>query len=42
MEITFTDKKLEKIVNDDYKMLKEFDQIRAKEVVEIIDYHKEK
>jgi len=29
MEIKFSDKKLEKIVNDDKKLLKEFGQIRA-------------
>ena len=30
MKITFKDKKLEKLVNDDIKLLKEFGKIRAK------------
>ena len=32
MNITFADKKLQKIVNDDKKMLKEFGKIRAEKI----------
>jgi proteic killer suppression protein len=32
MKITFTDKKLERLVNDDKKLLKEFGQLRAKKI----------
>ena len=32
MKITFSDKKLEKIVNDDKKLLKEFGKIRAEKI----------
>lgn len=32
MKITFADKKLEKLVNDDRKMLKEFGKLRAEKI----------
>ena len=32
MEITFTDKKLERLANDDRKMVKEFGKLRAEKI----------
>jgi len=68
VDITFTDKKLEKLANDDRKLVKEFGRLRAEkikarltqlrfatehgqyiwlevtgvEVIEVVNYHKEK
>ena len=42
MKISFADNKLNKIVNDDKKLVREWLEIIGVEIIEIVNYHKER